>query len=113
MDILFRTRKLEKDCNDQRLLVRHYGDRRARVIQRRLDELAAAENLSIMDTLKYTRCHELIGDRDGQLSVDLDHPYRLIFRPANDPIPKRDDGGLDWTMVTAVEILKVEDPHGK
>jgi proteic killer suppression protein len=57
------------------------------------------------------RCHEVVGNRAGQLSLDLDHPYRLIFEPANDPIPRKDDGGLDWTKVTAVIIIGVEDTH--
>ena len=43
--------------------------------------------------------------------MDLDHPYRLIFRPANDPIPKKADGGIDWSAVTIIEILGVEDTH--
>ena len=58
------------------------------------------------------RCHELAGDRSGQLSLDLDHPYRLIFKPATEPIPLKPDGGLDWTRVDAVLILGVEDTHG-
>jgi hypothetical protein len=41
----------------------------------------------------------------------LDHPYRLIFIPADDPIPTKDDGGLDWSKVTAVEILEIADTH--
>jgi len=45
------------------------------------------------------------------LAVDVVHPYRLIFDPANDPIPKKDDGGLDWTKVTAITVLAVEDYH--
>ena len=60
------------------------------------------------------RCHELTeGRRRGQfhLSVDLDHPYRLIFVPDHDPIPKREDGGLEWSQVTAIKILGVEDTH--
>jgi proteic killer suppression protein len=43
--------------------------------------------------------------------VDLDHPYRLIFIPANDPIPRKQDGGLDWCAVTQIEILEIVDPH--
>lgn len=58
------------------------------------------------------RCHELTeGQRSGQLSVDLDHPYRLIFVPNHDPVPKQPDGGLDWSQVTAIKILGVEDTH--
>ncbi len=57
------------------------------------------------------RCHELLHDRVGQLSLDLDHPYRLIFEPADEPIPKKPDGGIEWTKVTAVMIIGVEDTH--
>jgi proteic killer suppression protein len=57
------------------------------------------------------RCHELTGDRAGQLSIDLDHPYRLIFSPNHDPIPERDAGGLDWSRVNAIRILEIADTH--
>jgi len=50
-------------------------------------------------------------DRAGQLSLDLDGPYRLIFKPAHDPVPAKPDGGLDWSGVTAVSILEVRDTH--
>jgi proteic killer suppression protein len=53
----------------------------------------------------------LSGDRDGQLSIDLEHPYRLLFIPANDPIPVTKDGGLDWTKVTEIEIVEITDTH--
>jgi proteic killer suppression protein len=78
----------------------------------RLDEIRAANTLEDLRCLPQARCHELVGDRKGQVSVDLNHPYRLIFVPANDPAPTRPDGGLDWGRVTAVLILGVEDTHG-
>jgi proteic killer suppression protein len=53
----------------------------------------------------------LTGNRARQLSLDLDHPYRLIFEPAHNPIPRKDDGGLDWSKVTAIIIIGVEDTH--
>jgi proteic killer suppression protein len=68
---------------------------------------------SVLEDLRHLpgRCHELHGTRAGQLSLDLDHPYRLIFESANDPIPRKADGGLAWTEITAVLILGVEDTH--
>jgi proteic killer suppression protein len=72
--------------------------------------LQAVDNLEMMRYLP-GRCHELKGDRSGQLSLDLDHPYRLIFEPANNPAPRKADGGLDWKGVTAVVIIGVEDTH--
>ena len=44
--------------------------------------------------------------------MDLDHPYRLLFAPLHEPLPLREEGGLDWTSVTAINILKIEDTHG-
>jgi proteic killer suppression protein len=58
------------------------------------------------------RCHELTGNLKGQLSVDLDHPYRLLFVPDHEPVPQRPEGGLDWQAVTAIKIKGVKDTHG-
>src|SRR5579872_7235208 len=111
VDILFQDRKLEKLCNDQSLLVRKYGPIRAKILRRRIGEFRAAETLEVMRSLPQVRCHELKGNRAGTLAVDLDHPFRLIFEPANNPIPRKHDGGLDWTKVTAIRVLSVEDYH--
>ena len=112
MDILFKTKKFEKQCNSQASLVRAYGSRRAKLIRRRLDELWAADSLEDIRPLPQARCHELKGGLGGNLSVDLENPYRLLFRPANEPIPQKDTGGLDWANVTVIEIIGVEDTHG-
>jgi plasmid maintenance system killer protein len=111
VDILFQDRKLEKVCNNQSLLIRKYGPERAKLLRRRLDEFRAADNLEVLRSLPQVRCHELKGNREGTLAVDLGHPYRLIFEPANNPIPRKSDGGLDWTKVTAIRVLAVEDYH--
>lgn len=110
MDIIFRTSKLKKEFNDRHLLEKRQGQNRAKLIQRRLDDLRAVDILEEMRNLP-GRCHELRGNRSGQLSLDLDGPYRLIFEPANDPVPQKQDGGLDWTQITAVTIIDVEDTH--
>lgn len=112
MDIIFSTKKLQKVANDGRLLKKTYGERQAALIRQRLDELRAADVLDDLRLLPQARCHELIGDRKGQLSVDLVHPYRLILEPADNPFPQKPDGGLDWCQVTAVKIVGVEDTHG-
>ena len=112
MEITFASTKLEKECNQEKLLVRRYGPERAKLIRRRLDEIRAADSLEVLGRLPQARCHELKADRAGQISVDLRHQYRLLFEPANKPIPRKPDGGLDWAKITAVRILEVEDTHG-
>ena len=111
MEIFFQDRKLGKIANNQSQLIRKYGQQQVKLLRRRLDELAAADTLEDIRFLPQVRCHELKGNRQGTLAVDVVHPYRLIFEPANDPIPKKDDGGLDWTKVTAITVLAVEDYH--
>ena len=69
-------------------------------------------SLEDLRNLPQARCHELTGNREGQLSVDLKYPYRLIFEPADKPVPSKVDGGLDWGKVTTIRILEVEDTHG-
>jgi len=58
------------------------------------------------------RCHALREDRAGQFALDLWGPYRLIFEPDNDPLPKKEDGGIDIAKVTSVRILEIADYHG-
>ena len=115
MNISFKNKKLAKYFNERAQLEKIHGTKRARKIRIRLTELRAAESLMDFWPPKSgpSRCHELTqGQRKGRLSVDLDHPYRLIFVPDHNPVPKREDGGLDWSQVTAVKILGVEDTHG-
>jgi plasmid maintenance system killer protein len=111
MVILFRNTKLEKELSEERRLIKKHGARRAGLIKRRLTEMAAAEVLGHLRYLPQMRCHELTGNLKGKLSVDLDHPYRLIFEAANEPQPKKPDGGLDWAKVTEIRILGIEDTH--
>lgn len=110
MDISFSSERFRKECNDQKLLVRQHGTLRAKRLRQRLDDLRAA---NVLEDMRHApgHCHELRGNRSDQLSLDLDHPYRLIFKPAGDPVPRKPDGGLDWTKITAVEITGVEDTH--
>lgn len=111
MDISFRGGALAKDCNDAKRARQRLGPRQAGLVRRRLDELRAADTLAVMRTLPGARCHELRGNRKGQLSVDLDYPYLLLFVPSHDPVPTKPDGGLDWNRVTAIEVVGIEDTH--
>lgn len=113
MEISFTSKKLQKACNSDAELLRQYGKNCARKIRIRLDDLAAASTLQAFrpPTGLAGRCHELVGDRQGQLSLDLEHPLRLIFVPAGEGVQRKPDGGLDWNSVTAVEIIGVEDTH--
>lgn len=76
-----------------------------------MKELKAADNLAVMKTLPAAKCHELRQDRKGQLAVMVSGNYRLIFVPDHDPIPRNDDGGMDWVSITIIEVIEIEDYH--
>lgn len=110
MEIGFQNAKFKKEYDDFKLLRKAHGEHRAKLIRRRLDAVAAAV---VLEDLRNTpgRLHELKGDRQGQLSLDLDGPYRLILVPAHNSVPMRAGGGLDWSQITAVTVLGIEDTH--
>ena len=113
MDISFKSTKLEKEFNEGKRLKKVHGELRAKKIMLRLTDFRAAICLNDFWP-PYSgpgRCHELTGNRKGQLSVDLDHPYRLVFVPNHKPVPQKSDGGLDWKQVTAIMIIEIEDTH--
>lgn len=110
VEVLFPNDKLKRLFSDHRTLQRRWGDVGATKIALRLQQLAAADTLEDMRQLP-GRCHELAGDRQGQLAIDLHHPFRLVLRPADDPPPLKADGGLDWSAVHRVTIDEVVDYH--
>ena len=111
MEVYFRTRKLERMFSSQKLLQREYGQENARFIMRRMSVLSAAPTLKQVPSTKPERRHQLQGNRSDQFAVDVRHPYRIVFVPANDPVPVLEDGGYDLYRITAITILAVEDYH--
>lgn len=112
MEILFAGEKMRRTLTDPVVLVRTHGQEQAKVMARRLADMLAADSLATFMALP-GRCHALSGDRAGQFALDLRGPYRLIFEPANVPLPLRTDGALMREAVTAIRILRErEDYHG-
>ena len=111
MDITFRFRRLDRSFNSAETLRKVYGVRMAKAIMNRLAVLKAARTLALVPTTLPDRRHQLRGDRDEQFAVDLVHPRRLVFEPNHEPVPRRDDGGIDTEQVTAITIIEVIDYH--
>ena len=95
MDITFATKKLAKQLNEGKSMTKLHGAPRAKKLQVALAKLWAAPSLAVFapPMRRPHRCHELTGDRQGQLSIDLDHPFRLLFRANHDPLPILESGG--------------------
>lgn len=111
MEIYFRNTKLAKVMNEEARLKKEYGAKNAKQIRLRLAVLSASVSLSDVPTVPPDRRHQLSGDYKGCFAVDGEHPFRVIFEPAHDPLPQKPDGGLDLQKVTAITILDVVDYH--
>jgi plasmid maintenance system killer protein len=110
MQLFYRKKKLRKEFEDARLLAKNRGKVQSDKIQLRLAQLDAVENWSEVVALPGQH-HELTHDKAGWISCDLDGQNRLIYEPWPQPAPRRVDGTLDGTAVTAVRILGVLDTH--
>lgn len=114
MIISFKNKQISKLCNEQREMNKQLEKPTAKKLQQRLLELNAVTTLDQITHLPPPRLHELDGERTGQFAVDLKHPFRLVFVPDHNPVPKKADGGIDRTLVTAIKIIEVGvDYHGR
>jgi proteic killer suppression protein len=111
VQLSFKTADLRDLCNDDKQLQRRFGEKGRKKIRQRLDDFDAAENLAVMGRLPGARCEELKGDRAGTFSVRVHDGYRIVFVPDHDPVPRKEDGGVNWPAVTAIRIESIEDYH--
>ena len=110
MFITFADKKLKKYANNNGLAVRKMGDRCAKLYQKRLEDMADAESFADFEYLP-GRFHQLTENRKDQWSCDLDHPYRLIFKPMEEPIPKNQHGKHILIEIISLEIIEVTNYH--
>jgi len=110
MDISYANSRIQKICTDDKAARKVLGKAGAQVLLERLKQMRDAPSL---EELRFApgAWHELVGDRKGQLACSLLKRVRLIFVPANDPLPVKLDGGLDWSEITAVMNLEIVDYH--
>ncbi len=83
----------------------------AKTLKNRLAVLRSARTLELVPNSPPDRRHQLQGKRDEEYAVDLIHPYRLVFKPDHEPLPRKHDGGIDTKQVTSITIIEVIDYH--
>lgn len=88
---------------------RKHGEARAKKIGVRIAGLHASSTMLDLRSLP-GQWHPLVADRAECWAAHLDEPHRLIIRPA-EPVPRLDDGGIDWNAVTRVVVVSIEDYH--
>lgn len=108
MKISFIDAGMETLCRQTKVSVKKLGPLSARKLQTRLAELF---NAKCVTELIAGAPHPLKGDRAGEFAVSLHGGDRLVFRPAQRPVPIRTDGSIDWSVVTEIVIIEAGDYH--
>ena len=96
----FKSKKLERVCTSDKEAVKAYGMKMAEKIVQRMAEIHAADSVDCLLTYRIGRCHELHGNLEGTLAMDLVHPHRLLFTR---------DGRIQG--IETVKITKIEDDY--
>ena len=110
MKVSYKNKKLEKSLTKDVEIQKTYGTN-AKKVKQRIRYLQEADNLSILQTLPALRLHPYKGDRKELWSIDIHKNWRILFKIDQDPIPEKDDGGIDLTEITYIKIMSIEDPH--
>ena len=71
----------------------------------------AAANLAEISALPYRRLHPLKGEHSDKYSIDIDSQYRIWFTIVDRERIEDDDGYVEFSEVTSIEICLVGDPH--
>nr|WP_198013422.1 killer suppression protein HigA [Pseudanabaena sp. PCC 7367] len=104
----FKTKKLQKLCEQEHSAIRALGRDCAMKLKRRLDDILDADSVQ---ELRAGHPHPLKGDRTGQFALDLHGGKRLLFESDQNPTPVRTDGSIDWSQITQVRIVFIGDYH--
>ncbi len=110
MQVSFASKRMKKDMANAAAIGKRYGEL-AKRIRMRLELLHHVDCLADVPVEPPPRRHMLTGALAGCFAVDLSGNWRLVFRPDHDPLPLKEDGGVDLSKVTAIQIVDVIDYH--
>ncbi len=96
----FKSKRLERVCTSDKAAIRAYGVEMAGKLVQRLNEIHAADSVDFLLAHRIGRCHELHGNLEGTLAMDLVQPHRLLFTR---------DGRIQG--IEAVKITKIENDY--
>ncbi|MEQ1717209.1 MAG: hypothetical protein ABL907_14705 [Hyphomicrobium sp.] len=108
MDIVFHSKSLRDICESEEMLKKHFGNQVGESVKRRLADLRAAASIT---DLAVGNPRELATEIQPTMSVDLPDDYRLIFRPNHLKTPLDSDRRVNWSAVTRIKVMSIEQPH--
>jgi toxin HigB-1 len=112
IQILWSDKKLRKAQRSDAAGRRLWGVDRWAALKRRIRTLESADTLADVRG-QAGKFHALSANLAGEWAATLTPNWRIVFEPADEPLPTLADGGLDPAKVTTVRILRIEDYHGR
>lgn len=106
MQVVFANKELATCAGNKGFAVKKLGQRRADIYWSRLETLRQSTDVNSLKTMP-GRFHELTGNRSGQWACDLDHPYRLIFKP----LINSEGNVVGLVVEQTISILEIVDYH--
>ena len=111
MDVSFKNKKTKKVFASESSLSKEYGNVLGGRVFDLLPSMQKFQCLADVPRRSPFFCHQLKENRDEQFAVRVDNRYRLVFEVGHDPIPRKDDGGIDLEAVTEIVVVEVVDYH--
>ena len=108
LDLAFDKKSLRQLCERKSKAERDLPAGVARQLWARLADLHAA---SCVTDLVAGRPRPLNGDNGRQMAVQLGQRRRLVFCANHNLVPATKLGGVDWSKVSRVKILRIEEDH--
>jgi plasmid maintenance system killer protein len=121
MLVVVANKKLKRALEDDTERQKRFGREMAKKIRLRVSALSAADTLGDFwpPFSPPERCHELKADLDGYFSMDLTHPYRLLFKQLDSEENTSAQLKLElldqkqrWQSIESILITGIEDTHG-
>lgn len=110
MNVDFKTNKLRKQLTNPTETKKAFGVNAKRITQR-MDDINAAVNLQVLCSIPQANCHPLSGNKDGEWAVDISGNHRVLFIITSNPVPLKDDGGIDRILVTDIQIISAQEDY--
>lgn len=108
--MIFKNKKLGRTVNDDNLMYKEFGKKRAHKLKVRLSELLSVVT---MEDFKHLpgNYHKLNNERNEQWACDLDKNHQLIFKPIANPVPEDNDEKSNCSEIKAISILEIINHH--
>lgn len=78
VEVIFRTRALERRYQESKQAVRHWGEAVGKKYISRVTELQYVRDFGALGEIRSMRLHPLKGDRAGKWAINLTGSHRLI-----------------------------------